>query len=152
MSFKFLMAVVCATFLVSSQAMAEAEPATEDSIRELIRVTKADAMGDQIVSQMFERYKTMRPEIPGEFWDRLYSKFDMTELVDLMIPVYQKYLTEEEVLGLIEFNKTPLGQKMIAINPPMMAESVEIGMNWGARVGEQVVEELRAELARQAAE
>ena len=148
MKFNVLVLIASAVFLGSSPTAAEPEFAREESVRELIRITNADALGEQLLDQMFSQYKKIAPQIPGAFWDKLRSRIDMDEVVDITIPVYQKYLSEKDVQELIAFHNTPLGQKMLEVTPKIMSDSLVPAMDWGARIGKQVAIEFNAEMAR----
>lgn len=52
----------------------------------------------------------------------------------LMYPLYHKYLTLEEINGLIRFYKTPLGRKLISVNPKIIEEQMKIGQVWGEKL------------------
>jgi hypothetical protein len=57
--------------------------------------------------------------------ESLYSDYPVGELIEAMIPVYQRYYTHGEVQELIQFYHSPLGQKMIAQNPRVTADCME---------------------------
>ena len=40
--------------------------------------------------------------------------------MNLLVPIYDKHWTDEDVKGLILFYETPLGQKMITVLPQVM--------------------------------
>jgi hypothetical protein len=78
------------------------------------------------------------------FFEKFHSKIDLQELVGLAMPVYDKYLSDTDIRGLIEFYSTPLGQKVINVLPNIMTESGEKGRQWGERIGrESMIEVLQ---------
>lgn len=151
MKFKFLVLVASVTFTFLPLAAAKAEPASRESILELIRVTKSDSLGEQMMNDMIEQYKKLGTKIPDAFWDGLRGKFNTSDIIELVVPIYQKHLTEEDVQGLIEFNSSPLGQKVVDVMPRITAETVEVSMKWGYELGLEFAAEVKAELARQKA-
>lgn len=90
---------------------------------------------------------------PGEYREKLVdlffvkfqSRLDMQQLLDLAIPIYDKYLSHEEVRGLIEFYQTPLGQKTLKVLPTMLTELQEAGRKWGENLGRDSMREVLAE-------
>src|SRR5579872_5763280 len=90
---------------------------------------------------------------PGEYRDKLIdlffakfqSKANPKALLDLAVPLYDKYYSHEEIKGLIQFYQTPLGQKTLSILPKLMAESMNTGQEWGRQLGAQCMEEVLAE-------
>ncbi len=65
------------------------------------------------------------------------------DLVNLIIPIYEKYYTEEDVQGLIKFYNTPVGEKVIASLPQVTAESMEAGQQWGESIAKQVLDDMK---------
>jgi len=133
----------------AAPTQAAIDPAKEADIRHLLDVTGAKALMTQ---QMASMESTLRPLLtnsfpPGEYRDRLiqlffekfHSQADPETLVKLVIPVYDKYLSEEDIKGMIQFYSTPLGKKMIDVLPKLMAESNEAGQQWGQQMGRQTM-------------
>ena len=42
-----------------------------------------------------------------------------------IIPIYAKYFSEDDILQLIAFYETPLGQKMIEVMPQLTMDSMQ---------------------------
>jgi hypothetical protein len=47
-----------------------------------------------------------------------------------------------------EFYRSPVGSKLIDVQPDIMQESILAGQRWGARIGQEIEEEARRELKR----
>ena len=127
----------------------------EDDIRRLLQITGAGALAGQTMDEM---EKSMRPLIanalpPGDYRDQLvelfFQKFrekrDPEKLAELIVPVYEKYYSDEEVNALIQFYQTPLGQKMLTVLPKVAAESQAAGAQWGQQLGRETMMEVLAE-------
>ncbi|MDT8386626.1 MAG: DUF2059 domain-containing protein [Thiogranum sp.] len=56
----------------------------------------------------------------------------------LMIPLYDKHYTHEDIKGLVQFYKTELGQKTIKLMPVLMQESMAVGQQWGRALGPEI--------------
>lgn len=65
--------------------------------------------------------------------------------MDLIVPIYDKYLSDEEIKGLIQFYQTPLGQKTLKVLPTVMSESREAGRKWGEGLGRDSMVEVLTE-------
>ena len=59
----------------------------------------------------------------------------MESFLPFIYPVYHKYLTLEEIKGLVRFYKTPLGRKTISVMPRMTQECMKAGQVWGQSFG-----------------
>lgn len=128
------------------------DPAKEADIRQLLEVAGSKAVMTQ---EMDSLETTLRPVLmnslpPGEyrakliqlFFEKFRAKADLETLIKLVIPVYDKYLSDEEIKGMIQFYSTPLGKKMIQVLPKLMAESTEAGRQWGQNLGRQTMIEV----------
>jgi hypothetical protein len=123
------------------------DPQKEADIRRLLQVMGAERAMSQGMANMETNIKPLlTSSFPaGEYRDRLiqlffekfHSKIDLQELTDLAIPVYDKYLSDADVKGLIEFYSTPLGQKVINVLPNIVTESGEKGRQWGENIGRE---------------
>ena len=124
---------------------AAASPGMEEDIRKLMEVTGAGNLGVQMMNQMLEPMKQATPNVPTEFWTRFMTKVDPGEMIDMVVPIYAKYFTHDEIKQLLAFYRTPLGEKLIATLPAIMQESMAAGQKWGQLLGQQVRKELDAE-------
>jgi len=60
--------------------------------------------------------------------DDMMASMPMDEIMQAMIPVYQKHLTKRNVDDLIAFYSSPTGQKMLKEMPGIMAEAMQTMM------------------------
>lgn len=95
-------------------------PPTKDHVRSLLEITGSGKVGIQVMGSMITSYKKSMPSVPDVFWDDFLKSAKPEALIDLMIPIYAKYYTDEEIVQLIAFYKTPLGKSdgNIAVNCP----------------------------------
>jgi hypothetical protein len=49
----------------------------------------------------------------------------MDEIMDAMVPVYQKHLTKGDIDNLVAFYSTPTGAKLLREMPTIMAEAMQ---------------------------
>jgi hypothetical protein len=138
-----------------SPAQAKSDPAKGKDIRRLLELAGTKAIMAQNISEM---EKTIRPlmqnSLPaGDYREKLIeaffakfkSKIDLDQLLDLAVPIYDKYLTHEEIKGLIQFYQTPLGQKAIGVLPKLSAELMDESRKLGENAGRQSMMEVLAE-------
>ena len=60
--------------------------------------------------------------------DEFMKGFPFDEMIDTMVPIYQKHLTRGDVDTLIAFYSTPTGQKLLKEMPEISAETMQIMM------------------------
>ena len=137
--------LLLALVLVSSDAVAQSSTPTEAKVRELLLVTGAEALGRQVMDSMMEDFSSIYSSVSDRFWEEFRSEIQPDELTTMMVPVYQKHLTAEEVDELIRFFSTPVGRSFIKKQPGIMTDSMKIGADWGERIAERVLEKLESE-------
>jgi hypothetical protein len=150
----------CVLFLVCSAAAVAQTPAPNSSlpaspqtdreraakraeIRKLIELTGAANISADALEKMIEPLKASYPQVPQEFWDTFVHEVHSDELVDLVIPIYDKYYTREEIQELTHFYQTPVGQKTIQVLPKLSAEAIDAGQEWGRMVADRAMRKLR---------
>lgn len=105
---------------------------------------------DQLVDQMFDQMKQMQLQqleqmnigsespVGEKYLERIYGvmKEEMSwdKVKDDFIRIYMTVYTEEEILGLVAFYESPLGQKVIEKMPLMAQESMVISQKYVSRV------------------
>lgn len=139
----------------SSQAQATIAADKQADIRRLLVLTGAGSVATQAMDEM---EKTLRPmmvqSLPaGDYRDKLvelffqkfHEKRDPDKLLDLMVPIYDKYYSADDIKGLINLYQTPLGRKMTTVLPKIIAESQAAGGEWGQQLGRECMMEVLQE-------
>lgn len=145
-----------------ASASSTIDSAKAADIRRLMALVNTEELATGLLGAMTDQIRPMITSSlpPGEYREKLVdlflekfrSKADMKSLLELLLPVYDKYLSDEEIKGLIAFYQTPLGKKTLEVMPKVMTESQEEGRKWGEGMGRQAMQEVLAEhpdLARQ---
>jgi hypothetical protein len=83
---------------------------------------------DFLLKQVPEASK--RPEqvraMIDDMLNEIYGEYPIDAILQDMVPIYQKYLSNSDVDALISFYSTPVGQKMLRELPHILAESSQI--------------------------
>ncbi len=126
-------------------AKAATDPQKEASIRELIRISDTEKLYQQSIRQMLSMYREQMPTVPTEMWKKMETKFsNVSEVLDALVVIYDKYYTQEDVDGLLAFYRSPIGKKYLQTLPAVQAEASAFGKEWGTRKGAEVDAEMRA--------
>lgn len=112
-------------------------------IRTLLALTQAGEMAVRMMQEMLNSYRQGLPQVPDEFWAGFAKKIKTEDLVDMLVPVYDRHLSHSEVVSLIGFFEGPVGKKLISVQPSIMKESMQIGQQWGEKIGNEVTAELQ---------
>lgn len=121
---------------VDKPAAQEDKAAKSKAIEELLYVMRADSLMkremDQLIGQMSKILASEYPDSKEhkEFINELKSKINVKEILQLLVPIYDKYYTYDDIEQLIKFYKSPIGQKMLSITPDVASESIQIGIKY----------------------
>lgn len=130
------------TTQASPQTDAE-RAAKRADIRKLIELTGAANISADALLKMIEPLKASYPQVPEEFWNTFVHEVHSDELIDLVIPIYDKYYTRDEIQELTRFYQSPVGQKTIKVLPKLSAEAIDAGQEWGRMVADRAMRKLR---------
>ena len=114
----------------------------EKDIRKLLGLMDLEA------TTMEELMASMTQALPGvdeAFWEGLITEEDMKEIVEIMVPLYDKHFTHEEIKGVIEFYETPLGRTWVKKSTALMKDSVKAMQEWGMELGQRMMEKMMEE-------
>lgn len=137
----------------------ELSPAKRADIEQLLKMTGALAAGKQMsnamVTQLTQVLRKVRPDIPDRVLDVLPEEVDAVisdnigDLTELIVGLYHKHFTGDEVKEMIRFYSTPLGKKTIEVMPVLMTESFQAGQQWGQTLGPAVQARIQARLKKE---
>jgi len=68
-----------------------------------------------------------------QFAEGLFKDMPIDEMIDAMVPIYQKHLTKEDLGAILAFYSSPVGQKLQREQPAMMQEGMQVGGEIGRR-------------------
>lgn len=138
-----------------SKAAGKVDPEKEAAIRKLFEIQGTQKSMEQVLAGMSENMKPTLARMlpPGEyqdkliplFFERFQSKLKADELMDLIVPIYDKYLSKEDIDGLAQFYQTPVGKKMISVLPQLVIDTQTAAMNMGQELGRRAMLEVLAE-------
>lgn len=73
--------------------------------------------------------KVMTPAMIADLQQYFYELFISAETMTNLAKVYSQYFTLDEMNDLIQFYKTPLGQKLVKFNAEITIKTQQIGIN-----------------------
>src|SRR5262245_24208055 len=66
------------------------------AIRKLLVVTGSGQLGMQVMTQMISSLKGSMPKVPDKFWQDFMSEVNPDELIEMVVPIYDRHLTMAE--------------------------------------------------------
>lgn len=136
------------TFFALSSGVCFSQASTEykSAVKKMMVASGAENTYKVVISQMVTAFKAQKSDIPEEFWTAMSTellKTSMTDLADMLTPVYEKHLTLADINELIAFYQSPIGKKFAEKTPLIMQESMQIGQEWGRKLGQQIIDKLK---------
>ena len=131
---------LCAPLASFAQQAASDEPATKEDIQKYLEVMHSREMMANVVDattkpmhKMFhDQFLRDKAKLPPDFEERMsrmmddmLKSFPWDQMLDSMVPVYQKHFTKGDVNALLVFYGSPTGQKILRDMPAIMQEAME---------------------------
>ncbi len=123
------------------QALAAAPSGQQ--VRQLFDAMHMSQMFGQMNAQMAGMMGKSVPCVPASYWQSFIDASSTEQLLQQLVPIYQRHFTAKDVAGLLRFYKSPLGQKVITQMPVTMAEAMKVGQDWGRQRGETLIRALQ---------
>ncbi|MFD0939621.1 DUF2059 domain-containing protein [Pedobacter boryungensis] len=135
-------------FFILSTSVCFSQTNTEykNAVKKMMVVSGAENTYKVVIDQMVTAFKTQKSNAPEEFWTEMGTemvKTSMTDLVDMLAPVYEKHLTLADINELIAFYQSPIGKKFAKETPFITQESMQVGQQWGMKLGQKIVDKLK---------
>jgi uncharacterized protein len=133
--------VLAAAIGLAQQTSPTESPATKEDVETLFTTMhireQVRGMMETTMAQMkqitHENVKKRMPNITQKELDRIDEMTDTTmkgynidEVFNDMIPIYQRHLSKADVTAMLVFYKSPTGKKLLREQPAMIAESMEV--------------------------
>jgi uncharacterized protein len=136
--------------LVISMTSAFGQSANNSSykatLKKMLEVAGTETTFKAAIKQMFGMFKQQNTKVPENVWAEFeaeFSKTSISDLVNMLEPVYAKHMTEADLNKIIEFYQTPVGKKYAEKTPFILQESMQVGQTWGMQMGQKFQEKLK---------
>jgi hypothetical protein len=141
---KRLVLVVAAVFFLSwsgfAQTSADDTPATKADVERYFQIAKSHdvmkkmmaSMAQSLQQMTHEQYVKHQDELPAGYeakmnamMDDMLNNMPMDEMMQAMVPAYQKHFTRGDIDNLVAFYSTPTGAKLLREMPSVTAEAMQ---------------------------
>lgn len=138
----FLLVAALAQGQTAPPASATASSAAKDAkIRELINLMGTAKVAVDLMKSEVAGIKKLLPfpaAAQDDFEKEFLATIDPKDLVDLVVPIYDRHFSEPDIDGMLAFYRTPVGQHFTKVLPDLTAESQKAGEEWGKALGMKV--------------
>jgi hypothetical protein len=141
--------------LAQTSPQQKVDPAKAADIRHLLDLVGTKKLAEQMLSLSLEQLKSSlskalpqnerSQKIMDGFLQKFQARFTGELLADHVIPIYDTYLSAEDIKGLIQFYESSLGQRVVKVLPQIARESQVTGAQLGQRIAQDVLQELQQE-------
>jgi hypothetical protein len=132
--------LLCSSSIGFARQSPADSPATKEDVQRYLDVMHSremmtqmiDAMAKPMHQMIHQQYEKDKDKLPADFEARMNKVMDDTmksfpwdEILDSMVPVYQKHFTKGDIDHLVAFYSTPTGQKVLRELPAITAEAMQ---------------------------
>lgn len=146
-----VLVVMCAAMLFAAAPSVSAQAPSNEykaTLEKMLEVSGSMASAKAMVPQMISMLKQQSPSVSASFWDGFQKKWEgkfAGRLAELYAPIYQKYLTLDDLKKIVAFYESPVGKKLGTSTPAMMAEGMQMGQKLGMEIATELQQELQAQ-------
>lgn len=142
----FVRHAAAATFLVCCSLTSSAQNREyRAALKDYLEASNAMYSFTTAIDQMIGVQREQNADLPAEFWDRLRSEMllSVDDIVDMLSPVYERHLNIEDLHAVTAFYRSPAGSRLAEASPRLLQESMNIGAEWGSRLGERIMRSIQ---------
>jgi uncharacterized protein len=160
-AFAALACLLFASISFAQQSAADAPASKEDIERYLDAMHSRDMMKSMLEVMTKQMHRIVheqvqkQPNLPADFeartdktMDDMLKNFPVEELIQAMIPAYQRHMTKGEVDALVAFYSTPDGQKFLKDLPAMTADAMQSATGVMQKMMAKMQDQLQSEMAQ----
>jgi len=139
----------------SLRSSSSIDPAKEADIRSLMELVGArDLVQDGSNTAIEQSREKLLATVPNNnkgqafvnaFAASYQKKFDVDQVTDQLVAIYDKHFTDDEIKGLLQFYGSPLGQKVSAETPKIGRETQAAIRAAGAKAAKDSLAEMKQE-------
>jgi hypothetical protein len=131
------------------------DPIKDADIRSLMELIGARDQIQDAVSNSSEQYREkLLATVPNSekgqafvtsFIESYQKKFDVEQLTEQLVVIYDKHYTDDEIKTLLQFYGSPVGQKVAAETPKIGREIQAASRTTGAKAAKDALQALKAQ-------
>ncbi|MBL4715432.1 MAG: DUF2059 domain-containing protein [Bacteroidia bacterium] len=143
---KKFISMLTLVLVFTTMSFGQVDKEYNETLKNMFDVSGTEESYKAIITQMVTMFKLQYTDVREEVWDEFekdFLKTSLNDLVEMLVPIYIKYMTKEDLEALIVFYETPVGKKFAKNTPLIMQDSMKIGEEWGMKIGEKFVKKMK---------
>lgn len=126
--------------LLPSEGMAAQMTAEQENIKRLLALSHVDLVVKDIITQTMKKLEFSFPQVPPEEIQHFIEQVDTDQAVEgILVPIYEKHFSPSEIEELVTFYESPVGKKLMALQPQIMQETIDAIKPWGDRLAREFI-------------
>jgi len=135
---------------ITAQSNTAVDPRKAALAGQLLQATHT---ADQVLTAIESQVPALRatnPGLPPVFWERFLAqtRLHREEFVATLVSIYARTFEVSELEELLRFYNSPVGRRLLEVQPGLTKESVQAGQAWAARISADVRQQLTKEGVR----
>jgi hypothetical protein len=114
-------------------------------IRKLMTLTGGDKMANQMLDQMAQSKRASGGPDFDKYFAEFRKEFDLNKVFDMQIAAYDKYLSADDVKGMLQFYQSPAGRRMVEAMPQIMGDMMTQAMQMSQEIAKKVADKMKAQ-------
>lgn len=141
----FIGALVLATALFIHTPNVSAQDVNNEykqALQEMLEASNAMEGIRMFVPQLIKQLKMSLSDMPAEFWEEQEKKMQtefMNRAIDGYVKLYQKHLTEDELIQITTFYRTPTGKKLANTMSDIALDCSKLWYEIGTQLSQELV-------------
>lgn len=121
-----------------------------EKVLRLCELTNLEENTTRNIQMVWQTQWAAMPEVAAEVLEetgfdianRVFDVISVSELMELMLPILEEGLTEEELDSLIAIYETPIGRVLIEKYPSILKQTFQVSAEYGQRKMREKLQEL----------
>jgi hypothetical protein len=117
-----------------------AHPITLEQTKEMFQLMHFHETMLSMLHANLQAQRERAPFVPEDVWQDFETSFGRADFIPVFLPVYRRYLSEEDAARALDFYRTPAGQHVLAVMPPLMQDVATAAQAKGEEIAQEVFE------------
>lgn len=131
---------------LTSGAGVQAEPegtGGDQDVYALLEAMGSKTSAVQVIDALSQSFSQTNPDIPKTFWAEIKKSITSDDFLKLLVPVFRKHLSSEDIKAMLAFYRSPAGKRVSQAMPDITRELMPVSQAWGAQIAQRIAAEAK---------
>ena len=131
--------------LLPSEGTAAQVTAEQENIKRLLALSHVDLIVKDIVTETMKKLEFSFPQVAPDEIQAFMEQIDTDRAAeDILVPIYETHFSPSEIEELVKFYESPVGKKLMDLQPQIMQEAIDAINPWGDNLAREFIKQLDA--------